>query len=96
MKNVSVEEIIVTARLAKLELTESEIQGFREDFSRILEYMEKLSEVDTSGIEPLSHPLELVNILRADTKKSSLPVKEALRNAPETSDKFFRVPKVIR
>jgi aspartyl-tRNA(Asn)/glutamyl-tRNA(Gln) amidotransferase subunit C len=92
---ISKEEVKHIAMLSRLDLDEKEIAVYQDQLSRILEYVEKLSEIDTSHVEPVSHVIELNNVMRQDIVKPSLPRDEALKNAPDPSDKFFRVPKII-
>ena len=61
----------------------------------ILAYMEKLNELDTTNVEPLSHVMDITNVFREDETRPSLPREKALGNAPDRSEKFFKVPKVI-
>ena len=84
------------ARLAKLRFSDEEKAKLAEELNRILQYMEKLNELDTSDVEPLSHPIAMTNVMREDEVKPSLPVEEALRNAPAREGNFFKVPKVIK
>ncbi|QQS37517.1 MAG: Asp-tRNA(Asn)/Glu-tRNA(Gln) amidotransferase subunit GatC [Ignavibacteriales bacterium] len=83
------------AKLAKLKFDDSEIEKLTSEMNNILLYMEKLNEVDTSSVEPLSHPVEMNNVFREDIKGKSLSAEEALKNAPSKDDKYFHVPKVI-
>lgn len=83
------------ALLSRLEFKQEEIEIFKEQLSRILEYVEKLNEVNTNAVEPTSHVLSLNNVFREDRVGQSLSREEALRNAPDSTDKFFRVPKII-
>ena len=92
---ISKEEVKHIAMLSRLELDEKEIAVYQDQLSRILEYVEKLNEIDTSNVEPVSHVIELNNVMRQDIVKPSLPRDEALKNAPDSVDKFFRVPKII-
>ncbi len=92
---VSLEEVRHIAKLAKLKLKEDEERKFRNELSQILEYMDKLNELDTVNIEPLSHPVPVENVFREDELKPSIPREEALKNAPDTNGEFFKVPKVI-
>lgn len=89
------EEVLHIARLARLKLTEKEIELYREQLGRILDYFKKLEELDTSDVEPTSHVLEVKNVLRADEPRPSVPQEEALRNAPKKRDGYFEVPQVI-
>jgi aspartyl-tRNA(Asn)/glutamyl-tRNA(Gln) amidotransferase subunit C len=92
---VNIKDVEHIAKLAKLSFSEDEKETFTEQFNEILSFMEKLNELDTSNIEPLSHVIELQNVLRNDTVRPSLPTEEALKNAPAKDDRFFKVPKVI-
>ncbi len=92
---VTIKDVEHIAKLAKLNLTEDEKTGFTEQFNEILSFMDKLNELDTTNVEPLSHVIELQNVLREDRVRESLPTEEALKNAPSHTDQFFKVPKVI-
>ncbi len=94
--SVSIEEVERIARLALLSLSPQEKEKFTRQLNLILEYMEQLNQVDTSDVEPMSHPLGLTNVFRKDEVQDSLPVEEALKNAPDKSGNYFRVPKVIQ
>jgi len=82
-------------RLARVALSPEEETKMERDLERILEYVSQLEKVDTAGVEPSYHVLPLTNVMREDVRKDSLPVDEALRNAPDKSGAFFRVPKVL-
>jgi aspartyl-tRNA(Asn)/glutamyl-tRNA(Gln) amidotransferase subunit C len=92
---ISKEEIEHIAVLARLSLPEEEKELFGSQLSNILDYMEKLNELDTKGIEPTSHVLPLSNVMRDDAPRPSIPKEEALTNAPDHTEKFYRVPKII-
>ena len=83
------------ARLARLALTDAEIERTREQLNGILAYIEKLNELDTSDVEPTSHAVPLVNVMRDDEAGPCLPREEALANAPDRAGEFFRVPRII-
>lgn len=83
------------AELAQLKLREDEIEKFQKELNQILEYVDKLNEIDTSHVEPLSHPIDIFNVFREDKINGSLSRDEALKNAPESTEEFFKVPKVI-
>ncbi len=83
------------AKLARLRLTEEEKEKFGKQLSEILEYVEKLNELDTEKVKPASHVVPLKNVMREDEVKLSLPVEEALANAPAKQGKYFKVPKII-
>lgn len=84
------------AHLARLYYTEAEKSELEQDLQRMISFVEKLNEVDTTGIQPLQHMTTEINILREDEIKGSISRGEALQNAPETDDVFFKVPKVIK
>ena len=89
---ISREEVLHVAALARLDLSEEEADRFTEQLGAILEAVGKVSELDLTGVEPLSHPLDLVNVWAADEPRPSLPLETALANAPEDEDGHFRVP----
>jgi len=89
------EEIEHIALLARLSLSEEEKGIFGSQLSSILDYMEKLNELDTSTVQPTSHVLSLHNVTRDDLLRSSITREDALSNAPAHTEKFFRVPKII-
>lgn len=83
------------AALARLELTDDELAVFEPQLQGILEYMEKLDEIDVSGIEPMAHANPVVNVMRPDIVRPSLEVEDALRNGPKTTSDQFIVPKIV-
>ena len=93
---VTEEMVDKIARLARLKFGESEKEGIRADLEKMIAFVEKLNELDTTGVEPLIHMSESVNILRDDEVRGSISREEALSNAPDTDGTYFRVPKVIR
>jgi aspartyl-tRNA(Asn)/glutamyl-tRNA(Gln) amidotransferase subunit C len=84
------------SHLARLQFSEEEKKELKVDLERMIEFVEKLKEVDTSGAEPLLHITDAVNILREDEVTQTITKKEALLNAPLTDGNFFKVPKVIK
>lgn len=92
---VSKKEVEHIAELARLELSEQEIESYTTQLNKILEYMDKLRELDTENVIPLSHPIEGTNVFREDEVKPSIDREEALKNAPSKDEEFFKVPKVI-
>ncbi len=92
---VTIKDVEHIAQLAKLNFSEEEKANFTDQFNQILTFMEKLNELDTKNVEPLSQVIELQNVLREDKVVPSLPTEEALKNAPAKTDRFFKVPKVI-
>ena len=89
---ISRDEVIHVARLARLELTDEELDRFAGQLDAILEAVGKVSELDLSGVEPTLHPLALSNVWAEDEPRPSLSVEEALANAPDSEDDAFRVP----
>jgi len=89
---ISRDEVLHVARLARLELSEGEVERFAEQLSAILEAVGKVSELDLDGVEPTAHPLDLANVWAEDEPRPSLSVDEALANAPDREDGSFRVP----
>lgn len=93
---LTIEEVERVAELARVHLSPEERERALEDLARIVGYVAQLQEVDTRGVEPLHHVLDLKNVLRDDVPEPSLPVEEALRNAPARKGNLFLLPKVIR
>jgi aspartyl-tRNA(Asn)/glutamyl-tRNA(Gln) amidotransferase subunit C len=89
---ISRDEVLHVAGLARLDLSEDEIERFREQLNAILEAVGKVAELDLSDVEPTAHPLDLVNAWAEDEPRPSLSVDEALANAPDREGDFFRVP----
>lgn len=83
------------AKLARLELTLEEAARYAEQLGHVLKYVDVLNEVDTTGVEPLAHPHEIVNMLRPDELCPSLSREAALSNAPKTDKKYFLVPQIL-
>lgn len=92
---VTKELVLHIAELAHLKLRDDEVEKFQKELNQILDYVDKLNEIDTSEVEPLSHPLPTVNVFREDKIEKSISREEALKNAPEATEEFFKVPKVI-
>ncbi len=88
-------DVKYVAHLARLHLTPEEEKKFGEQLSHVLGYVEKLRELDVSGVEPTAHAIPLVNVTRADAVRPSLPPEEVLRNAPATANGLFMVPKIV-
>jgi aspartyl-tRNA(Asn)/glutamyl-tRNA(Gln) amidotransferase subunit C len=81
--------------LARLSLEPEEAERMRRDLARILEYVEKLSELDTEAVPPTSHVLEIQTPMRSDDRERALPIDDVMRNAPRHSAGAFVVPRVI-
>jgi aspartyl-tRNA(Asn)/glutamyl-tRNA(Gln) amidotransferase subunit C len=92
---ISRQDVEHVARLSRLALSEAEAERMREQLSGILAYIDKLRALDTAGVEPTSHAVPLVNVMREDEPSPCLEQDEALANAPDRSDAYFRVPRII-
>jgi aspartyl-tRNA(Asn)/glutamyl-tRNA(Gln) amidotransferase subunit C len=90
------EQVRQVGLLARLELTEDEVQYYRSSLSAILAHVRSLDELDTTNVQPTSHPLRLVNVFREDVVRPSLSNEAALQNAPDSEDGCFKVPAVIQ
>jgi aspartyl-tRNA(Asn)/glutamyl-tRNA(Gln) amidotransferase subunit C len=88
-------EVEHVARLARLELTEEEKERMTAQLDSILAYIDKLNELDTSNVEPTTTVIPMVSVMRDDEARPSLTQDEALANAPDRVDAFFRVPRII-
>ena len=93
--SVTRKDVEYIASLAKLNFNNEELENYTHQLNDILTYVEKLNELDTSNVEPLSHPVENQNVFREDELKPSLPTEDVLKNSPNRTEEFFRVPKVI-
>lgn len=92
---VDLQAVEHVAMLARIELREGEREAYAETLSEILAFFDRLKAVDTEGIPPTSHVLDRIDALREDRCAPSLDVDEALRNAPDRADRFYRVPKIM-
>ena len=89
------EQVNWVAHLARLELSAADLETMTRQLSSIIDYVTQLQQVNTDRVEPLAHPLPIQNVFRADEPKESLPVDEALANAPDRQDNFYGVPAVL-
>lgn len=89
------DEVEHVALLARLELTDEEKERFTEQLNSILQHFQALSEVDTTGVPPTSHVIEVHNVTRPDRVTPSLSPEEALSGAPDRVDDLFQVPRVV-
>ncbi len=89
------EEVKYIAHLSRLYLSDDELERFSRELGRILEYVRKLNEVDTEGVEPISHVNEISNVMREDKARDSFERELMLMSAPEANEEFFVVPRVI-
>jgi len=92
---VTKKDVEKIAELARLKFSDEELENFTPQMNEILSYMDKLNELDTENVKPLSHPVEQINVFRDDELKSSISTEEALKNSPDKTDTHFKVPKVI-
>ena len=83
------------AVLARLHITQSEKELFAGQVQSIINYIEKLNELDTTSVEPTAHILPINNVFREDSLRESLPRNKALHNAPQKDEDFYRVPRII-
>ena len=86
------EQVLHVARLARLELSEPEVEQMSGELTKILDHIEKLSELDLDGVAPTAHTVDVGNALRADEPHESLPREVALDQAPDADETGFRVP----
>ena len=88
------EDVKHVAKLARLELTEEEIEKYSKQLDEIIKYVEQMNEGDTTGVEPMPHPIPVYNVMREDEVKYEQTKEELMANAPFEEDGFFRVPKI--
>ena len=92
---ISDETIDYVSILAKLELSDEEKEQAKKDMGRMLDYIDKLGELDTEGVEPMSHVFPIKNVFREDVVSNSDTREELLSNAPEQKDGMFMVPRTF-
>ena len=92
---LSRDDVLKVGTLSRIRLTDAEVERFAGQLSSILDYVDKLNELDTSGVEPLAHALPIHNVFREDEPQQGLDPQKAIGGAPESADTFFRVPRVI-
>ena len=95
LMKITKDEVLYVADLARLDLDEASIDKFAGQIGTILDYVDKLNEVDTEGIRPTSHAISLTNAFREDEQKEHLERDKVLANAPDKEDGSFIVPKVV-
>jgi aspartyl-tRNA(Asn)/glutamyl-tRNA(Gln) amidotransferase subunit C len=86
------DQVLHVAKLARLKVTDDEVDRMAEELSKILGYVETMNELDLEGVEPTSHVVDLTNVLREDVPRPGLPREKALEQAPDAADGGFRVP----
>ncbi len=94
--NINDELVDKLADLARLEFNALEKKAIKKDLEQMIDFIDKLNELDTTGVEPLLHMSNNINILREDETQGMINRDEALKNAPLHDEQFFKVPKVIR
>jgi len=92
---LSRDDVQHVAQLARLSFSDDEEERMAKEMSQILDHFEKLDELDTSGVPPMSHVLDVTNVFRADEIESRIDQEQALAPAPETDGGYFQVPKVV-
>ena len=94
-EKIDQQQVRKVAKLARLDLTDAEVEQFSPQLSAILSYIEKLGELDTENVEPLAHCLPVHNVFREDVPTPSIDAEKALANAPQREGDYFKVPKVL-
>ncbi|KAB7705268.1 Asp-tRNA(Asn)/Glu-tRNA(Gln) amidotransferase subunit GatC [Bacillus aerolatus] len=95
MSRISEEQVRHVANLARLAITDEEVEMFTAQLDDIIGFAEQLNELDTTGIKPTSHVLDMKNVLREDKSAPGLPREEVLKNAPDHENGQIRVPAII-
>lgn len=93
--SLSVDDVRYIAGLARLRFSEEEEQRLAREMDAILDYVDQLNELDTTGVPPMSHVLDLYNVYRPDEAHPRISREEALQNAPDSDGEYVRVPKVL-
>lgn len=94
-KRIDEAQVRKVAKLARLELSDAEVEEFTGQLSAILDYVERMNRLDTKDVEPLAHCLPISNVFREDVVKESLGTEKTLANAPQRDGAFFKVPKIL-
>lgn len=94
-QKIDAEQVRKVAKLARLDLTDREIAEFTGQLSAIIDYVEKMNQLDTENVPPLAHCLPITNCFRDDCVKDSLGTEKTLANAPDKDEQFFKVPKIL-
>ncbi len=92
---ITADEVHYIARLARLRLDDDAVEKMAQQMSQMLDYVDQLRQVDTEGVPPMAHVLDLTNVTRPDVVQQRISHDDALRNAPDADGDYFRVPKVI-
>lgn len=91
---ITIKDVEHVAKLARLELSEDEKVKFSKQLGDIIKYVEQMNAIDTTGVEPMSHSVPIVNVMREDVVVQEQTKEELMANAPSKEDGFFRVPKI--
>ncbi len=92
---ISTEEVKKIALLSRLEFSPEDMEEMQDSMNSILTHMEELNQYDTTGVQPTAHAVEQYNVMREDEPHVSFTNEEALSNAPDSEDGYFKVPKII-
>src|SRR5919205_3707027 len=95
MSRISTEQVKHVANLARLAITEEEVEKFTKQLDKIITFAEQLNELDTENVKPTYHVLDMKNVLREDVPQKGLPREEVLKNAPEHENGQIRVPSIL-
>ncbi|EIJ79799.1 aspartyl/glutamyl-tRNA amidotransferase subunit C [Bacillus methanolicus PB1] len=95
MSRISKDQVEHVAHLARLAITEKETEKFTKQLDAIISFAEQLNELNTEGVKPTSHVLDMKNVLREDKPEKGLPQEEVLKNAPEHEKGQFKVPSIL-
>ena len=91
---ITKQQVEHVAKLARLNLSEEEKELYTKQLSKILDYIDQLNEINTEGIEPMTQPIPIINVMREDIVKKQFERQDMLKNAPHEEYGFFRVPKI--
>ena len=94
-QKIDAEQVRKVAKLARLELSDAEVEEFTDQLGAILQYVEKMDELETAEVEPLAHCLPISNVFGDDVVRPSLGTDASLANAPQRDGSFFKVPKIL-
>ncbi len=93
--SITIKDVKHVAILSRLGLNDDELQKYEKELNDVLNFMEKLNELDTQGVEPTSHVLDIHNVFRSDVVEKSLDLEDVLANAPDRDDDCFKVPSIL-
>ena len=91
---ITIKDVEHVAKLARLDITEDEKEKFTKQLGDVLKYVQMMDEVDTTGVTPMAHAFDIVNVMREDEVLHEQTKEELMKNAPEEENGFFRVPKI--